>query len=360
MCSWPVPVAIITDESISSWLIRCALENGCDPLVLTGVVWPGWRVWTSDADRGIPLERLDAVADLSGVEKRLLKLAAISREVELLGPGALPKYGLWPWTLGLGARNRRYRGGVQYCPGCFDQDLKPYLRRHWRFSWNTVCPLHNVRLIDSCPRCRKPLEPHRLEAVHSSKLSTCASCRCHLQDYSGEKPIPNAQSFQRRADLVISGATVEIGQTMVSPSEWFEACRHLMGLIRRSATFPESSVARALVDAGVDLHALVPEALHLQLELLPVVAREPLLACLEQLLCNLELFANCLKERDVSANSIWGRNKYLPPSLRFLSEQLRRAPRAQKPRGGSKRSKPKSVAAVRKSWARLKRKYGID
>jgi hypothetical protein len=359
MRRWPVHTELLPDESISSWLIRCALENGCDPLVLTGVVWPRWRVWTTDIDRGIPEERLQKICSLSGIERNLIQRAALSEQICLLLPGGLPKHGVWPWVQGLGARNRRYRGGLQYCPCCLAGDSKPYFRRHWRFSWNTGCLLHNVRLIDQCPRCLKPLQPHCLEAIQSTRLSVCVSCGFDLRHSPTEKVLPDAQSFQGRATYVVGVAAGEIAENTVPVDQWFEACRHLVGILRRSATFPDSALTLALKDSGVDTRDLAPESLNLQLELLPVSVRETLLSRLALLLRNLEPFSRNLRARGALANSVWTRDKRLPSALQRLFQELGQAERHQEQRAPRTPGTPRSTAVVLKSWARLKRKYGI-
>lgn len=48
---WTIPVDLQSDELLSSWLVRVALENGCDPLALTAALWPSRRAWSSDIDR---------------------------------------------------------------------------------------------------------------------------------------------------------------------------------------------------------------------------------------------------------------------------------------------------------------------
>jgi hypothetical protein len=358
MGRWPIYVEVFEDESISSWLVRCALEHGCDPLVLTGAAWPGWRVWTTDIDRGIPSDRLDVIGKYSRVEIQLQR-AALSNEIRQLWPGDLPRHGLWPWVQGLGARNRRYRGGLQFCPMCFQNDVKPYFRRHWRFSWNTGCLIHNVQLVDRCPQCLKTPQPQLLKAMESSKISVCASCGFDLIDAPTKQVSPAAQRFQLRANSVIDGGTGEIAGNVVSVADWFATSRHLISILRRTTNFPDSKVARALYESGIDIRSLVPESLNLQLELLPIVTREPLFACLELLLSNMDLCVTNLMHKGASANSLWGRDRFLPAPLQPLVSQLIPIERRHE-RQTHVHQKPRSRTAILKSWARFKRKYGIE
>lgn len=70
---WPVPVPLEADELLSTWLVRVALSQGCDPLVLTGELWPKWRVWTLDLDRGVATERLRILERMSGIDMSALR-----------------------------------------------------------------------------------------------------------------------------------------------------------------------------------------------------------------------------------------------------------------------------------------------
>lgn len=360
MTRWPIYVEMFEDESISSWLIRCALENGCDPLVLTSVLWPKWRVWTTDIDRGIPYERQEVISSLSGIKLQAIQQAALNHEVGLLSSVDLPKHGVWPWVQGLGARNRRYRYSLQFCPCCFSEDTKPYFRRHWRFSWNTGCLLHNVRLLDRCIQCLKPIEPQRLEAMQSIRLSDCASCGFDLRGSPSSKVLLDAQAFQKKAFSNMRTATAEIAGEVIGVEEWFRVCRHLVGLIRRSVNRPESTLSIALNESGCNIQNITPESLTLQFELLPVSVRENLLSCLEQLLCNLKPFAKNLKERGVLVSGVLGSGKDIPDALSFLTEQLKQMETLRGLKRQKNLRKPKSKTSVLKAWARLKRKYGIE
>src|SRR3954466_10189782 len=66
---WPIPVSLLPDELFSSWLVRVALAHGCDPLTLTRTIWPRWRVWCSDLDRGIDASHLKSISECSGINE---------------------------------------------------------------------------------------------------------------------------------------------------------------------------------------------------------------------------------------------------------------------------------------------------
>ncbi|NWN84126.1 MAG: TniQ family protein [Halomonas sp.] len=174
--SWALRVPLLADESLSSWLARAALRQGCDPLVLTGTLWPGWRVWTRDIDREIPITRMGPLVSASGMPSSEFQNAALRGICERVAGYPLPENRTWPWLLTLGSRNRTRHGGQQCCPLCLAQDARPYYRRAWRLAWQVGCISHGVPLVDQCPACQAPIEPHRLVA-EDTHLGQCARCR---------------------------------------------------------------------------------------------------------------------------------------------------------------------------------------
>lgn len=58
---------IIIDETLSSWLIRTALYQGCDPMVLSWCIWDKYRIWTIDFERNLPYEHLFALSKATGL-----------------------------------------------------------------------------------------------------------------------------------------------------------------------------------------------------------------------------------------------------------------------------------------------------
>lgn len=356
---WPVKVRLLDDESLSSWLARAALENGCDPLVLTASVWPNWRVWTTDIDRGIPPARQREIALVSGVGCALIQQASLSREAKLCSSAPLPIHGVWPWILGLGVRNRSYRGGIQFCPCCLAQDSKPYFRRQWRFSWVTGCAKHYVGLNESCEQCFRPIEPQRLEAINATALSLCASCGFDLRDSVTKPVLEGAMRFQLQAVRAMDVGAEEIWGRSLLAGQWFDTCRHLVTILRRSTLLPDSAMANALYKSGIDTRVFSPESLDLQFELLAVKPRQQLLACLYKLLNCLEIFAQNLKYQGAQSNSLMNRQGSLPPALMLLVDQLEGEERQLVESRKYKFGKPKSKVSVLKAWARLQRKYRI-
>ena len=194
---WPVPVDLLPDETITSWLARCALGQGCAPTALTGSLWPAWRIWITDADRGIPAGRRDALERATGVAGEAIEAAA-------LGPigtrivGDHPKdQAAWPWisTLGKGGGPT---SGRQYCPKCLGKDAAPHYRLRWRMAWHTGCAAHRCTLSDRCPRCDSAQHLHRLRA-DARDVAVCAACgNRSARNRNQPLPEPTPSSSRRR------------------------------------------------------------------------------------------------------------------------------------------------------------------
>lgn len=353
----PIYVPLLTDESLSSWLIRLALENGCDPLVLTGNIWPKWRAWTTDLDRKLSQERCLPLSRITAIETHFIQQNFLSHQAQLFSSIQLPKHGIWPWILALGVRNRSYRGGIQFCPHCFSSDTRPYFRLHWRFAWVTSCLEHKIQLIDRCPNCKIPIEPHRLEAINSNTLNLCSSCHFNFA-HSATEDIPKEISdFQHQAMSIIASEKTKINGETISTSQWFEICHYLIMLIRRSRSLPLSPLAKAIHKSGLDKLHTQP-SFNFQLELSSVQDRKYLMINLHCLLNNLQEFASNIKLQNVTKNSLINTGYCYPSSLHFLLDKL--TTNYQKPsKSYSRSTKIKSKASVLKAWAKLKRKYRI-
>ncbi|EPG5222612.1 TniQ family protein, partial [Acinetobacter baumannii] len=108
--SWVIRRLPYEDEALSSWLIRVALESGCDPLSLTGLLWPKWRAWAVDMDKGLDQEYLDILVRKAGTSPDHFNTSTF-KTLFLQNS----EINLEPWILALGTRNRKHKSGWQYC-----------------------------------------------------------------------------------------------------------------------------------------------------------------------------------------------------------------------------------------------------
>lgn len=352
---WALRVPLLPDESLSSWLTRAALKQGCDPLALTGVIWPGWRVWTQDIDRGIPDFRLTSLVRASGISATEFQQAALRGVCERIKGHTLPERCTWPWLLALGSRNRARRGGQQYCPLCHAQDLDPYFRRAWRLSWHVGCLQHNTMLIDACPACQAPIEPHRLVA-EDQYLSQCSRCRFDWR-YITRTPLPeNTLRLQQLADAVLQSNHASLGDKDISASEWFMILDFLLGVARRASRYSTSRLAYSLRSQGVPITENLLPVSGLPFELLPVSERSALLTTTQRILnIGLEEMFNIFRKNKVSATALHDPRRPLPATIGSIMTHRPNHRKASR-NSLSQRHQPTSERAVRAAWARLQRR----
>lgn len=217
---WAIHVAMLPDELLSSWLVRVALAQGCDPMHLTGSLWPRWRAWTVDLDRGLRADRLAMLAARSGLDASRLEAAMLHPLLALVAPSVRSEQAMWPWVLAVGSRNRRRYGGLQFCPSCLAEDMTPYFRRVWRLAWHVGCMRHDTLLADHCGRCRAPVEPHRVRAGDVT-LCRCPSCGHDLRESTTVSVCPDALAFQGLADQVLASGQGIWLTSVVAREVWF-------------------------------------------------------------------------------------------------------------------------------------------
>lgn len=360
MCAWTLHVSVLPNESISSWMTRAALMQGCDPLTLTGWVWPRWRAWTLDLDRGIETERLAVLSRVSGVPPTTFEQASLRNPVELIAGHRLEDSGTWPWVLALGSRNRKRVAGMQYCPVCLSDDAKPYFRKDWRFAWQTACLIHQTRLLDRCWSCGAPVEPHRLQAV-DGHLGVCVECKADLRSAQRFPINQRTRNFQISAQAVMNNASGQYDTKTLAVHEWFAVTRFFVGLVRYYVRNETSSISKALRELRVPITLEnSPPLFSLPLELLSPVHRETLFASVSELMTfsGKDLFY-AFNSAGVNGNSLQAISGTLPTALAVVTDRLPVNKRLARAKRGCRSVEPKSKRSVLMSWARLRRKIGL-
>ena len=354
---WAVVPTLQGDELLSSWLIRAALAQGCDPLVLTGHLWPRWRIWTLDIDRGLPADRLIRLAMASGIDAARLNAASLCVLGERLQANSVSS-AIWPWLLALGSRNRRRYGGLQFCPRCFANDATPYFRRGWRMAWHTACERHGEGLRDRCPACQAVPEPHRLVA-DDGRIDRCATCRADLKDAPPISADGGALAFQRGADRVIQQGEGHFGEMALDASDWFSLAHFLLALIRRVATMQPEGLREFLSQFDtppVDIP--FPVNAQLALELLPVATRAALFRPLPDLLeAGPTRLLAAAQEAHLTAASFANLRQRIPTALHSVLSALPTGYRGQRRPPQKPDITPRSPAAVLRHCARMHRRF---
>ena len=358
--TWALSVPLLPEESLSSWLVRAALRQGCDPLSLTGAIWPTWRIWTRDIDREIPLARMRPLVNASGISSAKFQKAGMRDDCEKVVGYSLPETRTWPWLLALGSRNRTRHGGQQVCTLCLAEDSTPYLRRHWRFAWHTGCRVHGAQLVDECPACTAPIEPHRLTA-EDQHLAQCSRCHNDFRKAVCTSPLPEAFSVQVMADRVLEQDKVTFRQASIAPADWFSMVAFFIGVIRRASRRPVSPLADALLSLGISVTDCRMPVSGLAFELLAVSERSALLVALERLLSmGLEETCSVLVACNVKTSALHDPRRSPPVVSLPLLSRLSHHPHGPHRRRVPPACRPMSERAVRASWARLKRRMKAE
>lgn len=357
---WAVPVPLLPDEVFSSWLARAALVQGCDPLILSGEIWPGWRVWARDPDRGLPGDRMKALEDVSGINGSVFELASLRPVAKSVSACDLEVQTIWPWVLSLGYRNRKRRGGLQYCPECLAEDPGPYYRLQWRLAWHTACKGHGQRLRDCCPNCHGPLEPHRLTGMDAT-LAVCARCHGDLRAPDSHAPDRDAIAFQNEADRVAQRGSGDWGRTRLSVAEWFELARYFVSLLRKAALGRNRGLDTALEKIGIDPDSLAPSSTGLALEVLTVGERTALMGDAGKLMqAGPERLMAATQDAGVTAQALREIGRRVPRCLYPLIDGLPEDRRESSHGVDVYTMKPRSRQVVSRMWARLQRKMTVD
>ncbi len=350
---WPLVPPLMEDEIISSWLVRCALAQGCDPLTLTGSLWPEMRYWCTDPDRGAKGDQLVKLAEASGISATILEGSTLTPvQRALTGAAEFPK-GVTPWILCLGMQNRRRCGGLQYCPQCFLEGAAHY-RIQDRLSWHTVCSVHQVTLLDRCECCDAPLCPQMLEPPETG-LTRCHRCRFELTLASTTAADMKALRFQQAADELLCGNPQMYGEEPLLISDWFYLSKWMVGVLRSAERARSLCTKGFFADFGINFDVLIAPATGLPFEYLKPEDRARLLA-------NVWLILQAGPERFVQgaareciAPSLFPRlPENAPACLTTLISELRALHK--RAATSKKIEAPRSQKSVLMRWQRLLRK----
>lgn len=227
---WPARIKPLENESLSSWLARASLANHSTPSNITNYIWPGWRAWTRDIDRELSksqIASLSLVSTLTPEEIQNLTLRPIIQRIT--GKTELNTATAWKWVIQRSTRNKNTNRSTQFCPLCLQTNSKPYLRLDWRLSFITVCPKHNVNLLDACPHCGESIEIHK---INRGKLSSCAHCRWNIADMT-----PVAANRE-----VLSLTEQLIDDMHLAKSDKFELLAFVTALVRRLPKFQDKII----------------------------------------------------------------------------------------------------------------------
>lgn len=197
---WPLHPKPLSDELLSSWLVRLAHAHGLKVQTLCRLFFGNeHQVWNRDIDRLAPAWLTESLSLHTATPYDVVRKTTL-RVYEGRLYRRYQEASTLPWILPLRIFHRKHQGyGLQFCPRCLAEDMEPYFRKRWRVAFCTYCPTHGVMLHDRCPHCEEPVVFHRLELgetlrVDSGPLALCFNCGFDFRTASAEPPVFYAQS----------------------------------------------------------------------------------------------------------------------------------------------------------------------
>lgn len=312
---WPIHPKPLPDELLSSWIVRLSLAYGLKPYSLLRLVWPDAKfLRDSEVDRTTDERIWSMLAKKTGTPLCDAFQTTLSAYEGWLHSRA-PKQGQIDWIMPINARNRPdpKRYGLQFCPLCLSEDVRPYFRRKWRLAFIFLCTKHRVMLLDRCPCCGGPVSYYNASQNHLRELgvdalTACQGCRFDLRNAAERVSLCAVNSdeanFQKSlADTLDSGWINVPKHGPVFSCLYFDGLNQLIRLLR-SRRFPIRDMV--IKHYGITTPIPVFPDYPYTLEMFDVAARRGVIALLMRILEDWpdQFIAFC------ETNRIWGRTLF--------------------------------------------------
>lgn len=345
------------NESISSWLIRAALDCGTEPIIFTGFYWDKWRLWTLDLDRGFEPIAPQIYADITELSlNRQVDLAnhSLYSILKLInGEQALLK-GQAKWVLPRSSRNRSHHSGQPYCACCLED--ASYLRNEWRLAWHFGCLKHQVLLESKCHCCGELYQPHLLSA-EKRHLNYCHQCGEKLQVVTTALNEIEIATMEMLDNVFITNSGECFGKH-VDAQIYFDILRYFINLIRRAAVAKSThTFARFVEECGISQEKICQTKTALAFEQLPVEERKNLLVnAIKILKLPSKDFIQAIQQSGITQKA-FDFEKY-PTKLDTLFKYAPEGKTVSR-KTVTNKSKTDSVLSLNRQWERLKRQLKI-
>lgn len=362
---------LLDGESMTSWLVRASLNQGCNPVVLIHCYWQPYKLWNNDFDKGFDMVAKHIHHDMAVLAKSPVKkfnqqtTLTFAKQTDGYTANQRVKW-VQPITR---ASGRRSASGFRYCPICMNNDSTAHLQLAWRFSWVLYCDKHQMRLQNTCMNCGKVYQPQLLSAKHRY-INRCHCCNNRISDVhtlveSREFDTATAPSYQLQ---LLAKSVVETGSGLmfgveVSTKDWFEALDFVISLLRRSTlannTTYEKLVQHLFAEIDTDNMPLTSPKTGLSFDYLSDEDRLMLLHYAHFLVGTPVLaWVNACQVLGLTKNTfdaIACDSKRIPLAFQAVYDDL---PIFNLNRGlkTAKDFKPKTAINVLRSWQRLQRK----
>jgi hypothetical protein len=235
-------------ESLSSWRQRSGRANG--------YLWfpQNSRRYIGDLDRQPRTEELDWIARECQLPHDKLASLCIDQFSDL-EIGKQVGGQLIRWVLCHKPEAGNDQSGSGFCPVCLKNDPTPYFRLSWRFAFITHCPIHQCRLLNSCPSCLRSCWPDSFASRHKynalwNDLRHCPECGT---DFGKITPVVDGkhEASQILWNRLLNKAPPEVAESRFSDEDYFRAlwsiCRLLSRQIKRFSSGREFEYLQAIV-----------------------------------------------------------------------------------------------------------------
>ncbi|MFO6421540.1 TniQ family protein [Hylemonella sp. W303a] len=285
---WPVRYKPYPDELLTSWLVRLAWGHGLKVQTFCNLIFGGQRqVWNRDVDRLGPDWLVNELADRTGTPRQVAHATTLRAYEGVLYP-KFRTSGTLLWVQTLMMYHRKREGfGLQFCPVCLAEDDKPYYRKSWRVSFNTMCIRHQVMLRDRCAQCGAPVIFHRMEMGQGKvsevgSMGNCHACGCPLADSPREEIWGHDDiALDFHADLCRAIAEEE------TQSVDLDVMRVMHQLVRLMLTRHKTVALRQHVCRELQVKDLVKVSGRVGLETMPLMERHHLVQLVSWLMVDL-------------------------------------------------------------------------
>jgi hypothetical protein len=314
-------------EVMGSWIFRVARAMNKPPGALVDAISPDRVGHARDIDRFPKPEFIHEFAVGVGVsEDDVIDATFWSWDVAL---GNLTDRtrsgGNARWHLRYAKLPNRSGGscGMQYCRECLRGPIS-YFRKVWRESFVTLCPVHNVQLLDTCSACESPAFYRGTLAasqgdIARASLDTCLNCGVPLTVLSNSSvgADPVLHEFQRRLVEGLDTLQISLGSVQVNAATVFQLMEKIILSLWR-AHYSDQHRSHLQDLSGITV-PMIPARPNYSFDLAPIAIRAPMMQAIAFLLA--EWPKNFVAFHEIAGKSgamYWAqRSPILAPTLRL-------------------------------------------
>lgn len=240
----PVHPHPLPGELFSSWFTRIAQGNGLKTHSLALHLWDNktaLAAFARDIDNSISIDNLALVAKAIGTPLEIAKQTITKHYQGIIVEKHHSKTNM-KCLLSCGVYHRsRTRNWIVYCPLCLSEDSTPYFRLDWRLSFYTVCPKHNVFMLDQCVNCSANIQYLRIDNGKLSQFDfdsiiICPQCHISLSEAEPNEAIfptfDTGEAYKKLLSTFHQGWIQHDSLTVHYSFLFFEVLNHLSAFLR--------------------------------------------------------------------------------------------------------------------------------